>query len=98
MPSEFVKGLIRYIIDAICKIGVLVITIYLSYVSIYNWNWFKSAINENCFDGNPQLAVNVMNTYSKLYYGLIQVSVAKAAITLFIIVVDVVHFHYVYKT
>lgn len=68
MPSEFIKGLVRYIIDAICKFGVLIITIYLSYTSIYNWNWFKSAINENCMDGNPQLGTYVMDAYSKMYY------------------------------
>lgn len=98
MPGEFCKSTFRYIIDLVCKVVIFGTTFYLSYTSVVIWNWFKSAINENCHDQNPQMATYVMTPYSELYVKIVQYSVAQCVIVAVVLIVDVVHFRWIYKT
>ena len=67
LPCDFCKALTQYIIDFSCKLTILGLMLYIAYVSWYNWNWFKSAIQENCADDNPQLFQYILSPYSDLY-------------------------------
>ena len=46
LPKDFALSLIRYIVDIVCKLTIFGLVIFLTWHSIYNWNWFKSAVNE----------------------------------------------------
>ena len=52
LPKDFCEALMRYVIDAICKMAVLGLLIYTAYTIFINWNWFKSALNLECADKN----------------------------------------------
>ena len=55
LPWDFFKAIIRYVLDMAFKLIIFGIVFYVTWTSISNWNWFKSAISVNCADGNPQI-------------------------------------------
>lgn len=98
LPYDFILSSMRYIVDLVCKLIILGCVSYLSWMSIYNWSWFKSASNQNCIQGNPQMNQYIINPYTQLYLELVKFSVAKLTICIFFLLIDVIHFRHIYKT
>ena len=97
LPFDFAKSLSRYIFDFSCKLTILGLLFYLAWISWTNWNWFKSALKENCSDGNPQINDYILNPYIELYLTVLQFGVAKVIVGLVYLVIDIVHFVFMYR-
>ena len=97
MPKHFCMALSRYILDFAAKIAILALTM-VNLLTIYtNYNWFKSAINLNCADSNLTTIYTVLKPYMELYEDLLNYSLATLVLTVTMIIIDVVHFCYIYS-
>lgn len=72
LPYDFLKAIARYIVDFVSKVTIFGMVFYLTWTSLYNWNWFISAINEDCPESNPQMLNNVLTPYTDLYLTIMQ--------------------------
>lgn len=55
LPLDFCAAITRYIYDLVAKLVILSVSIYLTWQTFYNWNWFKSVVNFNCYNSNRQM-------------------------------------------
>ena len=97
LPQDFCKALLRYIFDFSCKLTILGLVFYLTWVAWTNWNWFKSAVKENCSDGHMQINDYILNPYTELYLTVLQFGVGKVIVCLLYLIVDIIHFVFVYR-
>lgn len=97
LPKDFCLGLIRYIIDGFCKICLLGLFTYCLFIEAINWDWFKAAINLECFDGHIEMRKFIMEPYRDLYTGVLYYTLARVITTVVVIIIDIMYFSYVYK-
>ena len=80
------------------KLVIIGLSLYITWMSYYNWNWYKNVTNFNCYDSNPQIKDNIVSPYTDLYLQLFQFSIASSIISVVMAVIDIIHFVYIYKT
>ena len=97
MPKDFCLAIIRYIVDFACKAIIFALALYSSWVCIVNWNWFKSAINLQCADNEVTMVSHVMEPFRDMYEEGIILLIGQMIVLVFVIVVDIIHFCYVYR-
>ena len=97
LPVDFCKALLRYIFDFSCKLTIFGLVFYLTWVAWTNWNWFESAVKENCADSNPQINNYILQPYSQLYLTVLQFGVGKVIICFVYLIVDIAHFIFIYR-
>ncbi len=97
LPKHFIYSLIRYIVDGCVKITLIGLTLGNLFTIYKNYNWFKSAINLNCADGNLTTLYSILNPFLNLYTQLFNYSLATLVVCVFMFVVDIVHFIYIYR-
>ena len=95
--KDFLLALSRYIVDFVAKIVILGLTLANLFTIYTNYNWFKSAVNLNCPDNNTGTLQLIMNPYMVLYTKLFNYSLATLAICLAMVIIDLIHFCYIYK-
>lgn len=96
--KHFLLSLIRYIVDLLAKLTILGITLGNLFTIYTNYNWFKSAVNLNCPDSNFGTLQAIMNPYMNLYTKLFNYSLATLVICIAMLLIDVIHFIYIYKS
>lgn len=97
LPKHFFMALSRYLIDVSAKLAILGLTLTNLFTIYSNYNWFKSAVNLNCPDGNLSTFNDIMDPYMALYTKLFNYSLSTLVISLFMLVIDIVHFVYIYR-
>lgn len=65
--KHFLLALSRYIIDMCAKLTIFALTLANLFTIYTNFNWFKTAVNLNCADGNIGTLQEIMNPYMSLY-------------------------------
>jgi hypothetical protein len=95
--KHFLLALGRYVIDISAKITIFGITLANLFTIYTNYNWFKSAVNLNCPDSNIATLQAIMNPYMVLYTKLFNYSLATLVICIAMLIVDFIHFIYIYK-
>ena len=96
--KHFLLGLSRYIIDILAKLGIFALTLANLFTIYTNYNWFKSAVNLGCPDGNFGTLANIMDPYMTLYTKLFKYSLATLVICIAMLLVDIIHFVYIYRS
>lgn len=97
LPKHFLYAIVRYIVDVCAKITLTGLTLGNLFTIYKNYNWFKSAINLNCADGNITTLYSILDPFVNLYTLLLNYSIATLVVCIFMIVIDIVHFVYIYK-
>ena len=97
LPKHFFMALVRYIFDFVAKLSILGISFANIYLIYINYNWFKSAINLNCPASNVSTLQNIMNPFLDLYSVLFNYCLSIIVVTIFMLVIDIVHFIYIYR-
>jgi hypothetical protein len=96
--KHFWLALSRYLVDATAKLTILGLTLANLFTIYTNYNWFKSAVNLNCADGNIGTLQAIMNPYMTLYTKLFNYSLATLVVCVAMLVVDLLHFCYIYRS
>lgn len=89
--------MIRYIIDGCAKLALFGLALGNIFTIYINYNWFKGAINEKCADGNFGTLYAILNPFLQLYTHLFNYALAVLAVCIAMIVVDVIHFIYIWR-
>lgn len=97
LVKHFLMALFRYIVDALCKLGILGVSFGALWLIYSNYNWFKSAINLGCADSNPTTLKNILVPYMNIYSKLLYYYIGILAVTGAMIIIDIIHFVYIYK-
>jgi hypothetical protein len=95
--KHFLLALSRYIIDISAKLTIFALTLANLFTIYTNFNWFKTAVNLNCPDGNIGTLQEIMNPYMDLYTKLLNYSLGTLVICVVMIVIDIIHFVYIYR-
>ena len=97
MLKHFIYAVNRYIIDSMVKLTLFGLALGNIFTIYTNYNWFKGAINERCADGNFGTLYAIMNPFLIMYTSLFNYALGVVIICLAMIVVDVVHFIYIWR-
>ncbi len=95
--KHFLLALSRYIVDISAKLIIFGLTFANLFTIYTNYNWFKTAVNLGCPDGNIGTLQEIMNPYMTLYTDLLNYSLATLVICFVMIVIDIIHFIYIYR-
>ena len=97
LPKHFCYAIMRYIIDGCAKLTLAGLTLGNLFTIYKNYNWFKSAINLNCADGNTTTLYSILNPFLILYTQLFNFSLATLVVCIVMIIIDLLHFVYIYR-
>lgn len=95
--KHFLLALSRYVLDGCAKLALLGLSLGNLFTIYINYNWFKSAINLKCADGNTTTIFGVLNPFMILYSDLFNYSLAVLVVCVVMVVVDVIHFVYIWR-
>lgn len=95
--KHFLYALSRYILDISAKLTILGIQLANVFLLYTNYNWFKSAVNLNCPDGNLTTLYNIMEPFMTLYKMLFNYALASVVICAVMLIIDIIHFVYIYR-
>lgn len=70
---------------------------YVAWICVLYWNWFKSAINEDCPHGNYTLVTHLMEPFRDMYQQAIILTIAQVIILVVVFGLGIGHFYWVYK-
>ena len=95
--KDFCFAIVRYIIDFSCKAIIFATTFYVAWVCMVNWNWFKSAINVGCTDGNYTMITYMIEPFRDMYQQAVVLTIAQMIVIVVVLILDLVHFVWVYR-
>lgn len=90
-------AMVRYVVDGAAKLALLGLALVNIFTIYLNYNWFKGAVNERCADGNYATRFAILNPFMTLYTSLFNYALAVVVVCLAMIVIDLVHFVYIWR-